>query len=305
MDGRVLRFGLIGAGHWGRNFIGAINGMDDIDLAWIVDPDPAIASPCPLFDDRRAALQSGSVDGVIIASPAQSHEDDVRAVVAEGLPVLVEKPLVLSAKAAGDLLAFVESREGYVLVDHTHLFHPGYAKLKEMAAPLGPPTALRSAGGSWGPFREKTPVLWDWGPHDVAMCLDLMGEPPVGIRAQHLEKRETPDGWGENFAIELEFAGGARADIEIGNLFRQKRRSLQADFGDQSFLLDDTAEQKLTRKIGSAPAEPVAIADDPPLSCALQAFAEAVRANSRDTAPLAFAALVIEVLDQCHIALTE
>lgn len=307
MGGGVLRFGLIGAGHWGRNFIDTIDGLVDVGLAWVVDPDPdpAIAPQCPLFENREAAFQSGTVDGIIIASPPSCHDADIRAAVAQGLPVLVEKPFVPSAPAARNLSAYVEERCGYVLVDHTHLFHPGYAKLKEMATALGSPGALRSAGGNWGPFRANTPVLWDWGPHDVALCLDLMGEPPVAVKARCLEKRETPEGWGENLALELEFAGGTRASIEIGNLFRQKRRSLKVDFGDQTLLLDDTAADKLTRAAGTAKFEAVAIPDEPPLSCALQAFAEAVRAKSKDAAPLRFAAQVVEVLEQCERALAE
>jgi len=305
VGGGVLRFGLIGAGRWGRNFVSTIEGLNGIDLAWIADPNPAIATPCPLFDNRRAAFQSEAIDGVIVASPPHCHDDDVREAVTRALPVLVEKPLVLSGRTAHELSAFVQAHNGYVLVDHTHLFHPGYAKLKEIAAPLGSPLALQSAGGNWGPFREKTSVLWDWGPHEVALCVDLMGKPPVKVNARCLEKKETPEGLGENLLLELEFGGGVRATIEIGNLYRQKRRILQVDFGDQTFLLDDIAIDKLVRRTGAGKFEPVAIADDPPLSCAVQAFAEAVRTNSRDIAPLKFAVQVVEVLERCQTALTE
>jgi predicted dehydrogenase len=119
-----------------------------------------------------------------------------------------------------------------------------------------------------------------------------------------IERREMPEGLGENLAIELEFSGSVRAAIEIGNLFRQKRRSLRAEFGAHSLLLDDTGTDNLTRTSGSAISEPVAISDEPPLSCAVQAFADAVRTNSRDTAPLKFATRVVEVLEKCERALT-
>ncbi len=313
MDGDVLRFGLVGAGRWGRNYIGTIATLGGVELAWIVDPNPGvkakIAPRCPFFDNLQTALQSGSVDGVIIASPPSCHDQDIRAAVAEGLPVLVEKPLVLSAQAARDLLAFVEERGGYVLVDHIHLFHPGYRKLKEMASPLGSVTSLQSVGGNWGPFRPETSVLWDWGPHDVALCLDLMGKSPMAVNARYQEKEETPEGPGEILAIELVFDGDVRASIEIGNLFREKRRSLQVAFGNQTFLLDDTTTDKLTRGVVSQGSwekfAPVAIDDDPPLSCVVQAFAKAVRAKSKDTAPLKFGAQLVDILEQCECALSE
>ena len=313
VNGGAIHFGLIGAGRWGRNYVGTIDPLAGIELAWVVDPDPTlnveIETALPVFDNWDTAIRSKSVDGVIIASPPQCHEEGIRTAVAKGLPVLVEKPLVQSAQAARDLVAFVEARGGYVLVNHIYLFHPGYRELKRTGPRSGPVTRLQSVGGDWGPFRPETPVLWDWGPHDVALSLDLVGKSPVAVNVRRMAREETPEGTGENLAIELEFEDNVLASIEIGNLFREKRRNLQATFGKQTFVLDDNVTDKLTREDNSAghsnKVEPIAIPDQPPLSCIVQEFAEAVRANSKDIAPLKFAAQVTDVLEQCERTLVE
>ena len=313
MNSGALHFGLIGAGRWGRNYIGTIDSLPGIELAWIVDPDPAInvkiSAACPVFDNWQSAIRSRSVDGAIIASPPEFHEEGLRAAVAEGLPVLVEKPLVRCAQAARNLVAFVEARGGYVLVNHIYLFHSGYREMKRTGPRSGPVTKMQSVGGHWGPFRSETPVIWDWGPHDVALCLDLIGKSPIAVNAERLAREETPEGAGENLAIELEFENGVRASIEIGNLFREKRRNFQATFGKQTFVLDDNVTDKLTREDKSIghPNKfiPIAIPDQPPLSCVVEEFAQAVRTKSKDTAPLNFAAQVIDVLEHCERALAE
>ena len=313
MNSGTVFFGLVGAGRWGRNYIRTIDSLAGIELAWVVDPDPAInaefSAAYPVFDNWETAIRSRSVDGVIIASPPKFHEEGIRSAVAEGLPVLVEKPLVQSTQAAQDLVAFVEARGGYVLVNHIYLFHPGYRELKRIGPRSGPVTKVQSIGGHWGPFRPETPVLWDWGPHDVALSLDLIGKSPVAVNVRRLAREQTPEGTGENLAIELEFENGLRASIEIGNLFWEKRRYLQATFGKQTFVLDDNVTNKLTREDKSAghpnQFEPIAIRGHPPLSCIVQEFAEAVRANSKDIGPLKFATQVIDVLEQCERALAE
>ena len=43
---------------------------------------------------------------------------------------------------------------------------------------LGPIREIAAVAGNRGPYREDVAVLWDWGPHDVAMALDLVGASP-------------------------------------------------------------------------------------------------------------------------------
>ena len=63
-----------------------------------------------------------------------------------------------------------------VKVNHVYLYHPMYRFLKEIVKDKNKINSIYSFSGDNGPFRKDISPLWDWGPHDIAMCLDIFGE---------------------------------------------------------------------------------------------------------------------------------
>lgn len=308
-----LRLGLIGAGRWGRNYIRTIAALDGVRLARLASRNPQSAqlvpADCRISTDWRAILDRREIDGVIIATPPALHAEMTRAAVDAGLPVLVEKPLTLNPAAAVALREFVAMRGGFVMVGHTHLFHPAFRELKHAAPRYGKIRAIRSVAGNHGPFRPDTPVLWDWGAHDVAMCLDLLGSLPLQISASYMENRVTQEGCGQVIELVLEFPGQVRATIRIGNLLpRQRQFSVHLDSA--AVVYDDLAENKLVvhpATAGSADlqdrGEPVAISPDLPLTREVREFAGAISTNSRDLHSLDLGVQVVETLARVQASL--
>ena len=311
----VLRLGLIGAGRWGRVYIKTVRGIDDVVLTRLASANPAsaaLAGPqCRTTPDWREVAEAADIDAVIVATPPALHAEMTRAAVAAGLPVLVEKPLTLDGDEAEALVDFVGAEGGLVWVGHTHLFHPAYRELKKRAQGLGRVTAMRATAGAWGPFRADTPVLWDWGSHDVALCLDLLGRTPETATAGHLDSRRTDDGMGEILRLVLRFSGDVGADIEIGNLMTERHRRFEAYFEGGMLAYDDTLDDKLVHHPeATAPGAPLgrgqSIPFDAtlPLTCAVTEFAAAIRAGSRDLASPRLGADVVAVLGQCQKSLS-
>ena len=306
-DPQEIRLGLVGAGRWGRNFVTTIGALPDVRLAWIADSNPLVAAEftpiCPVHGTWAEAMATGGVDGVIVATPAPYHGELVRDALAAGLPVLVEKPLTANLAEAQDLLVFAEAAGLTVWVDHTHLFAPAYGRLKSLARDMGPIRGIVSTGGRWGPFRASTPVLWDWGPHDVALCLDMAGSAPTGIAAERVNWRETPEGLGEILTLSLEFPEGFRAEIEVGNIFPEKRRRFEVQFDEAALIFDDTAEHKLFRRSeadGVPIYETIPVAGEKPLIYAVLGFVHALRSGISDLGPLRLGVSVVEVLAACE-----
>jgi len=212
-----LRLGLVGAGRWGRNYIRTIAELEDVVLARLASRAPDAAAlagdGCAVAADWSELITAGDLDGVIVATPPATHADIVRAAIEADLPTLVEKPLTTSWADAEALLALEEDRGVPVIVDHTYLFHPGFRAMKQEARSLGGLQSLRTAGGNWGPFRDDVDVLWDWGPHDVALCLDLVGDRPANVEAWSKDRQSTPEGPGEVIALRLTFDDGLAADL--------------------------------------------------------------------------------------------
>src|SRR3989338_8579509 len=95
-----------------------------------------------------------------------------------------------------------------------------------------------------GPFRLDTTALWDWGPHDLSLCLDLLGAAPRRVEA--LGGPRSASGAPELASIHLDFAGGAAAWIQIGCLSPHKRRLLSVFTDTRLYVLDDAARPQLT-----------------------------------------------------------
>ncbi|MDP6088321.1 MAG: Gfo/Idh/MocA family oxidoreductase, partial [Nitrospinota bacterium] len=168
---KVLRLGLIGAGRWGRAYIRTIQSMPGAGLARLCSSNPEsrglVDSACRITPKWNDLVEAGDLDGLIVATPPALHAEMAEAALSAALPVMVEKPLTLNLAEAERLARIAGGGDVPVLVNHVHLFHPGYAALKKEAARLGPIRFIRSEGGSWGPFRKHTPPLWDYGPHDL------------------------------------------------------------------------------------------------------------------------------------------
>lgn len=72
-----IRFGLIGAGKWGLNFIKTINKNDKFSLVAVssrnISTKKFITSETIIYERWEDMLSNLDIDGVIIASPPKSH----------------------------------------------------------------------------------------------------------------------------------------------------------------------------------------------------------------------------------------
>lgn len=287
-----LNLGLIGAGPWGRNYIRTLQALDGVTLSRLASRNPespALAGPdCRVSTDWRQLIEAGDLDGVIIASPPPLHAEMTLAAIEMNLPVLVEKPMTMSAGDADAVMEAAGSKDSIVLVDHIHLYSAAWEALKREAQTLGPLRALAAVGGKWGMFRADTPVLWDWASHYVALGLDLTGRQPETALAKRVEARDVEDtegmkgGKGETLALELRF-GDVAASIAVSNLYPEKNRLFTAAFEGGELIYDDTSEEKLRLKI--APDDPgvsVPLGDGTPLERVVMAFRDAIFKKSPD-----------------------
>lgn len=304
----LVRLGLIGAGRWGRNYIRTIGALPGVRLARLASHNPASArlvpAGCEIFADWRNLLDPRAIDGIIIATPPALHARMAVAAVESGLPALVEKPLTLDLAEAISLRNLTRARNGFVTVGHTHLYSPAWRRLRQLAGDLGSLRGIRSEAGDHGPFRPDVPVLWDWGAHDVAMCMALVGAPPVRVQARVLESRPIEGSLGEIIELSLLFAQEIRAHVRIGNMM-PKRRWFAAYFDVAVLVYDDLAPDKLMRYAPAAgddlppPAgggTRIEVGSELPLSNVVREFSSSVRNGDRDLSELELGLRVVETL---------
>ncbi len=301
---KPLRLGLIGAGRWARAYVKTIAAVPDTQLVRVArrsaQPVDFLPPGTELTTDWKSVACARDLDAVIIATPPQCHAEMAEAAVLAGLPVLVEKPLTLDLEQARQLREKAVKRDVLVMVEHTHLFNPAFRAMKRISTAMGAIRSITSMAGNWGPFRKDVPILWDWGAHDIAMCLELMEDMPSKVAARIEESRKTPDGEGSTVSIELVFPKNAAVHIRLSNLLEKKVRMILVNFDTASLEFDDLNINKLiSRPLRQGIARPIPIGTDLPLTVAVQEFCEKVRAHKTDHASLDLGVEVVTVLEQC------
>jgi predicted dehydrogenase len=109
LDIGIVGFGGMGQGH-ARN-IAQIQGMT---LVAVSDPNPdsqkkAIEHGAKAYDDYREMIGASSPDGIVVASPSNTHGEVVKYCCEIGLPVFTEKPFTTSLSEALEVGNLVKS----------------------------------------------------------------------------------------------------------------------------------------------------------------------------------------------------
>lgn len=302
-----IRGGLIGAGPWGRNIVGTIEAIDGLELSLVMNqsgnrPD-FIPDNIPVAAYRPELLNPETIDAVFIATPPHSHAEIAMAAMGRGLPVFVEKPLTLNMRDATAIAAQHNLTPAPFFVDHIYLFHAGFRALKSALAGAGRIKAISSIGGNWGPFRSDTSTVWDWAPHDIAMCMDLVGHNPDEMTCQRPETGK--NGQGQRLEFSMTFPGPCEARINIGNIFQKRRRQITVYAEAATLRFEDEAEPSVVRYPAADPfedlrgnGETINFSGNPPLTQALLEFCHAIRQNDQSSAQLKLGTDVVALIER-------
>lgn len=180
---------VIGGGYWGTNHIktlfelgnlGAIVETEEVRLKNLL-----INYPVKGYLNLEAAIKDG-YDGYIVATPAATHYQIGKRLLEEGLNVLLEKPMTLSAKDAKELVDLATANHARLMVGHLMLFHPAIKKIKEIldSGRLGKLNYIYSNRLNFGKVRTEEHVFWSFAPHDISILNFLIGSPAINIQAK-------------------------------------------------------------------------------------------------------------------------
>ena len=240
----TIRVGVIGAGGWGRNHVRTLVALESVELSVVCDIDAerrqAVSRQYPavrVTDSVDAALDQ--VDAVVVATPAATHHTMAMKAIERGLPVLVEKPFALTASDAEAVAEEAAKRGVAVVVGHLLVFHPALELLKGMldAAELGELYYLYSQRVNLGQVRPDENALWSFGPHDVSVALELLGEFPGSVSAHG--KSYLQPGVEDVVFMTLEFASGIMANVQMSWLDPHKERRLTVVGSEKMVVFDD------------------------------------------------------------------
>lgn len=307
---------VVGAGRWGRNHIRTLHELGV--LGGIVDSSPlaqqAAAQAWPgveLFNNLTAALQQ-PFDAFIVATPAETHFDLARQIIAARKHLLVEKPLTLRADEARELVRRADEARVRLMVGHVLLFHPAIERIKQVisAGTIGRLQYLYSHRLNLGTVRAEENILWSFAPHDLSVFQYLVGKPPLQVDS-HGGIFVTP-GIHDTTMTTLVWPGNVVGHIFVSWLhpFKEQRLVVIGDKGMLTFEDHATDREVLffrkgvdrvagELRIRDADAERLDYPAEMPLTRELKYFLERIDSRQANGGPIEIAggASAVEVLD--------
>ena len=205
---------LIGTGKFGKCYLSTLFSLTDIHL-----------QTANRYNWKQ--LIDEKPDGVIIATPPDSHIEIAKCALEKNIPVMIEKPLSLSYDEAKQL-------QGYsapILVDHIHLFSDAYQSLKSTVN-KEKINSIVSLGFNKSPNREYS-ALWDYAPHDLAMIMDITQQFP-----KEIECKQIATDFGHLYNIKMYFENFVSASL-VGNGGAKKVRKFKVHFDGLQASYDD------------------------------------------------------------------
>jgi len=202
-----LSLAVIGAGHMGRFHAEKFARLPGVEVAAIVDPDPARAK----ISDFRKVLDQ--VEAAVIAVPTHLHHEVARAFLERGRHVLIEKPLAATLAEADDLVKLAAQKQAVLQVGHVQRFSNAFKALAKRVERALYIDAERLAG-----FKQRgaeVDVILDLMIHDLDLACSLARAEVSGVSACGFR---VLTGDIDIATARLEFANGCVADLSASRV---------------------------------------------------------------------------------------
>ncbi len=242
---KKLRAGVIGVGYLGQFHAEKYASLPQVELAGVVDADPARAAQIAQklntrsFSDPADLL--GNVDVVSIVVPTILHHRVAKQFLAQGVHVLLEKPITVTLEQADELIRLAKEKSCVLQIGHIERFSPAMTVIKPLLKAPQYITAERAA-----PFTVRCTdvnVVLDLMIHDLDIVMDLV----------NAEVREVSAAGASVITKELDiasarilFANGCVADVVASRVSGEKKRLLRV-FDNNSIYTADFQTQKAQR----------------------------------------------------------
>ena len=232
----IPQIALVGCGYWGKNLcrnfhaLGALSSVVDATENGQITA-RSIAPDTKIINSLDDVLRNDQIQGVALATPAESHAELAIQAMQAGKDVFVEKPMALSLEDAEKMQKVAEETGRILMVGHLLEYHPAVLKLRELIASgqLGKINYIYSNRLNFGKVRTEENALWSFAPHDVAVILRLMGQAPLEVSA--CGGSYLTNGIADTTLSNLRFENESRAHIFVSWLhpFKEQRLVVVGD----------------------------------------------------------------------------
>lgn len=239
---KVLKIGVIGTGHMGRNHVRNIVEEKRFDFVGIYDTDLEQARDVTLkygikaFETMEQLLSE--VEAVVVAVPSSLHKTVALKAAEYGVHALVEKPLATTSHDAEIISQVFQEKNLKLAVGHIERFNPVFQELQKLvdSRDIYYVEACRYSPFNGSGRITDTSVVEDLMIHDVDLvCSLLEGKELTSIhgRGESIRSGRT------DFATCLmDFGGKAHAIVNASRISQNKERTIIVHTADSCIYAD-------------------------------------------------------------------
>ena len=184
-NSQTIKIGVIGVGYLGEFHIQQLQTIADIKIVGFSDENSKRAKDiCEKYDVQFYSNKSDLIelcDGIVIATPTNSHYEIAANILNNDKHVFIEKPITATIKEADHLIELANKKELLIQVGHIERFNPAFILLKEKNMSAQFIEVHRLA--SFKSRGDDTSVVLDLMIHDVDIILATIPSKIVDIQA--------------------------------------------------------------------------------------------------------------------------
>jgi predicted dehydrogenase len=227
----MLNVALVGFGWWGQHIARRLAAHPDFELLMVVEPALPMhgeiqklgLKPVASYDD---ALNDPAVQAVILTSPNDLHDIQIKQAVAAGKHVFCEKPLSLSVQNARESVKLCRDAGLVLGIGHERRFEPAHLALRKLldAGALGTIMHTEMAfshdklihlpAGSWRTSKAFAPAagMTQMGIHLTDLLIAFFGP----VATVHAITANRSLGWetGDVVTVQMQFKAGMTATLQ-------------------------------------------------------------------------------------------
>jgi len=238
---------IVGIGYWGKKLVSEFSKIANIkfcysqgntsNINWIHRNYPKV-NFCKNFQD---ILNDSTIDGVVIASPIDTHFEYALKSLKSKKHVFIEKPISTTKKQGQTLLTIARKNNLEIFVGHIFLYHPVLSKLKKLMKK----EKIDSIYLGWhrfGPFKEKLSL--DLLSHYIIILKEFFNQPKKLIIKSKIGCVTNCD----ILSLHVKFQKKVNCVIEINRVSYHKQREIIIKSDKNLYKWEDDILLKFSKK---------------------------------------------------------
>jgi predicted dehydrogenase len=239
-----LKVALVGAGHMGRIHLEKLSASPDVEIAGVVDIRPDLAQDMstrygvPHFTSYNDVPVE--MNGVVIATPTETHYEIAQAFLDRGIHVFMEKPITLTPGEGQNLIDLAQKKGLVFQIGHLERFNPAF---RRAVALVKQPVFIEAV--RVGPFTGRSTdvdVVHDLMIHDLDLTLTLTKGKVKGIESRGVSLVSDKL---DMVSTRIEFTDGCVASLTASRMATRRERNLSV-YEKGGYFFIDLLKGKLT-----------------------------------------------------------